>query len=64
VLVTLGGVLHVHCVFASTCAGVYSSVGAHGFVFVLSHFVRGGTAKTTQFPPISLNGFGNALPTV
>ena len=61
----LGGLLHVHCLAADDIPGLYVSVGAHGFVFLsLSHTVSGGTANTIQFPPRSLNGFGNALPTV
>ncbi|MEI6118599.1 MAG: hypothetical protein WCP92_05235 [bacterium] len=59
VLVTFGGLLHIHCLAALFCAGVTASVGAHALVLVLSHFVSGGTANTTQFPPKSLNGFGN-----
>jgi len=31
---------------------------------VFAHFVSDGIAKTIQFPPRSLNGFGTALPTV
>lgn len=61
---TFGGLLHVHCLAALFCAGVIASVGAHGLVLVLSHVVSGGTANTTQFPPRSLNGLGNVLPTV
>jgi len=64
VFFTFGGLLHVHCLAALFCAGVIASVGAHGLVLVLSHVVSGGTANTTQFPPRSLNGLGNALPTV
>ena len=68
VLPILGGLLHVPWLAAETNPGLYLSVVATAsfapVVLVFAHVVSGGTANTIQFHPISLNGLGNALPTV
>ena len=68
VLPIFAGVVHTPCPAAATILepklstlGLFS---VQGLLVVFPHEVRGGIAKTTQFPHRSLKGFGIAPPTV
>ena len=60
----VGGLLHVPCPAASIKFSSRVFVVAPSVVELLHAFFSGGSAKTIQFPPISLNGFGIFSPTV
>lgn len=67
VLPICGGLLHVPTLAADAMLASKLSFGVSPSSHPPSSSharVAGGIANTIQFPPISLNGFGNALPTL